>query len=82
MVASVAALKAERSMESGGKEGGGEDGISWTASHGAASSEDENMGENGHDFLQMMGDKNESGRFLTAGEALEELQEVLARHRV
>ena len=82
MVAAVAALKAERSMESGGKEGGGEDGIFWAASHGAAAPEDENMGEDGHDFLQMMGDENEGGRFLTAGEALEELQEVLACHRV
>ena len=82
MVAAVAALKADRSMESGGKEGGGEDRFFWAASHRAAATEDEDMGEDGRDFLQMMGDEYEGGRLLTAGEALEELQEVLACHRV
>ena len=40
------------------------------------------MGERGHDFLDMMGDKNEGGGFRLAAEAVEELEKLFAGNGV
>src|SRR5260221_8660400 len=62
-----------------GQERGGEDGTFFAGGEGLAGFQKQGVGEEGHDFRDVMGDEDEGGRVRPAAEALEELEKMLAR---
>jgi len=61
-----------------GQERGGEDGIFLAGGEDLAGFQKQGVGEDGHDFLDVMGDEDEGGGAGSLAEALEELEEMFA----
>jgi hypothetical protein len=81
-VAAGGAADGDGGAEGGGEQGGGEHVVLGAGGEGFAAAQEQDVGEEGDDFLDVMGDEDECGRVARPGEDVEEFQEVLARDGV
>ena len=77
-VAVAAVGEAQGGVEGGCETGGGEDAFVCPGGEEAAGVEEEGVGEEGDDFLDVVGDEDEGGGAAFRAEALEEGEEVFA----